>query len=1307
MSLSAPACHHVEPNRRVFGVGLVCLFVLALLIGWGVAAEREPQGAQLQADADWTLVLPTGWTTRPTMVSAIAVDSDGLTSVTAFYRFSTNGGSNWGNWLGVDASVALDASTVHMTATIASLVDSATDNLVQFRITDKISQIELSDTYVIQVDSMAPETTFSSLPSWPAGGWFSSTVTINLLAEDSPAGVATTRWRLQGGLWHTGSVFASSGGGTYEYYSVDNAGNEEDVQQITIQTDTSAPTLDVSTTPSEPASGWFRTPVTATISASDGQSGLDGSAWYQLDGGPTETGTEVVISGAGTHSLHCYARDLAGNLSQQQLTIKIDVNPPQTTHSFEPALPPGGWFNGPVTVRLAASDDLSTVEQTLYRTGGGLWHLGNSFVVSEHSTYTYKSIDRAGNEETEKQVVVPIDTQPPTSSYQLDPPPPANGWYSTTVDVTITATDDLSGWAGDTRYSINGGPEQVGSSFQLADSGSYSLSYYSRDEAGNVEATQSVPVLCRIDDVPPTVSAVPDKTGVYVKPPVDIHLQASDEHSGVDYVQYRRQGETTWTSYDHILIPGAAADGVYTYEYRAFDQAGHMSAGLISLNVDGTPPLAASSLVAHPAGWTNQDSFDLSWNNPGDFSGISGVYYQMDVDPTISRNGQLVYGDDIRDLTSLAVGIEGAHDVYIWLVDGAGNETHWMRAQLPQAFKLDTTPPTSNNPIITGPQQNGYYTGPVNVTLQGSDNLSGIETFHYVTNGVGGVVSLPAGNPTFIVSQDGRSIIESWATDEAGNTQTYSRTDTIRIDTTPPASPINLLSTPSEWTKTNSFSIAWVNPLDYSGVKAVYYKKGSAPTSASDGQRAELAGNTWVAGITAPGEGQTTLYVWLEDLAGNADHNTAVSALIKYDASAPETNVTPSGVLGQNGYYVSAVTFSLAASDNASGVDEIRYRTRLSGGDWGNWTVWSGAGVWLGQEGVHDVEFYGTDHAGNQELPPQQVSYKIDLNPPACSVATSGDYVEGTCVSLDWAGWDGLAGVDHYAVQYRQGKLRPWQDWRQNTSATSGNFCLLDANQFYYFRAKAWDKAGRESPWSEVAGDAYVYREGLDNPSFDLCDYGAWLRAGQLGGDIVYAASHGGGMSCQARLAEERNSDDYNPIDAYGGLSQPIALPALDDSEGLILSFWYRIQTYDLAWGLDTADGQYKFFDPFRMYVRNIGGAELGSWLPDGNLTDSDLWEPDRLYDSGWRQEIIDLTPWAGQLVQFDFRVWSLVDEQWPTWAYVDDVKLLPKPGRIQHVPLICDYDSSYVPPAPAGLGAQIESPAFKPYRPGQRKLRK
>jgi hypothetical protein len=1279
----------------LFFAGLTLLLAVGLVSGWGAAAEREPQAAdgpaaELAAAANWTLLSPSGWTTRPSTISVLANDSDGLTPVTAFFRYSTDSGGTWSTWLGIDTSVAIDANQVQITKITSALIDSASANQVQFRITDKSSNIEVSPAYTIAVDSLPPTTTASTVPTWPAQGWFSSTVTINLAASDILSGVATTYWRLQSGLWHTGTVFSVSASGTYEYYAIDQAGNQETAHPLTIQIDSAAPTLTVSTAPSEPASGWYRTPVTVTLSAQDTLSGLDGAAWYTLDGGPAQTGDTVVVTGSGTHVVRAYARDLAGNLSQRQVNIKIDSNPPVTTHSFSPALPAGGWFNSAVTVLLAATDDLSTVQQTLYRSGTGLWHPGIQFVVTEYSTYNYKSIDQAGNEETEKQVVVPIDNVPPVSSYQLSPLTPAKGWYSSTVSVTITATDDRSGWTGDTRYRVNGGAEQAGATFALSADGSYSLSFYSRDVAGNVEDAKTADPLCRIDNTPPTVNPVPDKTGVYIKPPVDVHLQASDGHSGIDYVQFRKQGDPAWTNYDHIVIPGTAADGVYTYQYRAFDRAGHVTAGLISLNIDGTAPLAPSSAAAIPSGWTNRDRFGLSWLNPSDFSGISGVYYQMDIDPTISRNGQLVQGEDIRDLTNLTVSTEGAHDVYLWLVDGAGNESHWTRYKLAQGFKLDTTPPTSIAPTISGPLNNGFYTGPVNVTFRGTDNLSGIQSFRYLVNGTGAPLSVPIANPSIVISQDERSIIASWAIDQAGNTQTYSQTDTIRIDTIAPAAPINPLVTPATWTKTNSFAVAWVNPLDYSGVKAVYLKKGSAPTSRTDGQRIDLAGSASLSGITAPSQGETRLYLWLEDLAGNANHNVAQSVVLRYDATAPQTAITPSGTVGLNGYYVSAVTVSLAGTDAASGVDEVHYRTRRNNGAWGNWTVWSGGGLTLSQEGVHDIAYYATDHAGNEETPAKTATYKIDLTAPGATAMTTADYTEGTCFDVAWSGSDRLSGIDRYQVQYRQGKLRAWQDWQANTAATSGAFCSAEANKFYYFRVKTWDKAGWESPWSQETSGSYAYREGLANRSFDLCDYGAWNKTGTLGGDIVYVAAHGGGSSCLARLGQIKGPDDFLPINAYSGVNQTINLPALDDSEGLVLSFWYRIQTYDVAWGKDEADGQYKFFDPFRVYVRSTAGAELAGWLPAGNLTDPDKWNQDQLYDSGWWHQVIDLTPWAGQLVQLDFRIWSLVDPQYPSWAFVDDVKLLPKPGRFLQVPLVFDYNPSYVPPASASPRLEV-----------------
>ena len=50
------------------------------------------------------------------------------------------------------------------------------------------------------------------------------------------------------------------------------------------------------------------------------------------------------------------------------------------------------------------------------------------------------------------------DTTPPITTHTLDPPEPdgLNGWYVSNVNVTLTATDDMSG-VNVTYYRINGG----------------------------------------------------------------------------------------------------------------------------------------------------------------------------------------------------------------------------------------------------------------------------------------------------------------------------------------------------------------------------------------------------------------------------------------------------------------------------------------------------------------------------------------------------------------------------------------------------------------------------------------------------------------------------------------------------------------------------------------------------------------------------------------------------------------------------------------------------------------------------------
>jgi hypothetical protein len=125
-----------------------------------------------------------------------------------------------------------------------------------------------------------------------------------------------------------------------------------------------------------------------------------------------------------------------------------------------------------------------------------------------------------------------------------------------------------------------------------------------------------------------------------------------------------------------------------------------------------------------------------------------------------------------------------------------------------------------------------------------------------------------------------------------------------------------------------------------------------------------------------------------------------------------------------------------------------------------------------------------------------------------------------------------------------------------------------------------------------------------------------------------------------------------------------------------VLSFWYRVRSWDTAWGLDVDDGVEKWFDPFWVYIRRGDNPAdvLANYLPDGNLTDRELWEPETLYDSCWRRYSIDLTPWAGQSIWIDFRVWNFVDDQLPTWVFLDDVKLMPVYGRVMVLPLLTKH---------------------------------
>ena len=108
------------------------------------------------------------------------------------------------------------------------------------------------------------------------------------------------------------------------------------------------------------------------------------------------------------------------------------------------------------------------------------------------------------------------------------------------------------------------------------------------------------------------------------------------------------------------------------------------------------------------------------------------------------------------------------------------------------------------------------------------------------------------------------------------------------------------------------------------------------------------------------GEGQHTLYLWLQDFAGNVDHNQHIRLLnaARYDATAPLTTFRASGTAGSNGWYSSPVEVTLTPSDAGSGVASTRYR--INGGAWITGTQFT-----LGYDGQHLIEYHSSEVAGN------------------------------------------------------------------------------------------------------------------------------------------------------------------------------------------------------------------------------------------------------------------------------------------------------------------------------------------------------
>src|SRR5207244_11180681 len=131
-----------------------------------------------------------------------------------------------------------------------------------------------------------------------------------------------------------------------------------------------------------------------------------------------------------------------------------------------------------------------------YGLDGGAWRpYTTTFLLSGNGQHTidYAATDVAGNVEAAQSSIVRISrslSSPPVTTLNMAGTLGANGWYISSVAVTLQATSPNGGTIS-IAYSIDGGASATyGQTFTLP-ARRHTVTYQSRDRAGDVEAMRS------------------------------------------------------------------------------------------------------------------------------------------------------------------------------------------------------------------------------------------------------------------------------------------------------------------------------------------------------------------------------------------------------------------------------------------------------------------------------------------------------------------------------------------------------------------------------------------------------------------------------------------------------------------------------------------------------------------------------------------------------------------------------------------------------------------------------------------------
>ena len=340
-----------------------------------------------------------------------------------------------------------------------------------------------------------------------------------------------------------------------------------------------------------------------------------GLMWTQEDYSPNSSGWQSVsvsVPPSSTTISFYFVSDPTVGLGPYEgayvddiVVTATDSTPPESSVSSLAAYKTTSSFS----VAYAAADDGSGVTdvELYYRLGtsgsflqytttsnpSGHWTTSpitfDTTAAGGDGTYQFytRATDTFGNMESAPgtyDATTIVDTVAPSTIKSIAGTAGSNGWYLSSVTVTLVSSDSTSG-IGATRYRIDSGSWQdYTTSFGYATEGSHTIEYYSADNAGNSEShwTDSM----KIDSGQPSMTIDQPNGTSFKKSTATVSWACADNVSGLKLLEYSLDDAAYKSCTGDSLSLTELKDGTHTITLKATDNAGNTVERTLSFDVN-------------------------------------------------------------------------------------------------------------------------------------------------------------------------------------------------------------------------------------------------------------------------------------------------------------------------------------------------------------------------------------------------------------------------------------------------------------------------------------------------------------------------------------------------------------------------------------------------------------------------------------------------------------------------------------------------------------------------------------------------